>query len=139
MGKQDPSTGSTSRKVLDAPCSDLYQASLKCEPCSSNGLTSIICVGLPPLSPQMVCWALLSAGLDQNNYSREACVEHYKAYKNCKQQEVHSRMWLHSTGPKHFCRPCCISCLAACRLGRARSADSRRRRVGKAGSPEQCG
>ena len=31
MGKQDPNTGSTSQKVLDAPCSELYQASLKCE------------------------------------------------------------------------------------------------------------
>eukprot|EP00891_Asterochloris_glomerata_P005045 jgi/Astpho2/5045/Aster-x0232 len=59
MGKQDPSTGSTSQKVLDAPCSELYQASLKC--------------------------------LDKNNYTREACVEHYKAYKNCKQQEIETR------------------------------------------------
>ena len=85
----------------------------------------------------MMCLALLSAGLDQNNYSREACVEHYKAYKSCKQQEVHSR-WLHSMAPKGYSRPCCISYLDACRSRHARSADSRHRRAGKAGSPEQC-
>ncbi len=86
----------------------------------------------------MTCLPLLFTGLDKNNYTREACVEHYKAYKNCKQQEVHSRIWPHSTGPTH-CRPCCILWLDVCRLRRARSAGSRHRRAGKAGSPEQCG
>ena len=136
MGKQDPSTGYTSQKVLDAPCSELYQASLKCE---------LSCC----YEPAMHCLHrfISSEALDMpltllsvQAWTRTTTAVRLVWSTTKPTRTVSSRRYTSVVGYIHqapnFCGPCCISCLDAFRLRRARSADLRLRRARKGGFPE---
>ena len=96
MGKQ---TEGHAQKALDSPCSNLYQASLKCECWSWNrqGSSSCWCVSLAQARMLHTKFEATFAGLEQNKYIPDKCQDAFTAYKDCKKQEVMLRTQLVST------------------------------------------